>query len=116
MCWAVPSVVLDVLDNGIVVVDMGDGVRRFAVLGISEGRVNKGDLVMVHAGVVITKIDLSTLRESMEMWKQMARELAASTGEDPEAAAKMIEEEMWRVLKIANEISSGDSKKLEEFA
>jgi len=106
MCWAVPSVVTKI-EGGIAWVDPGDGVERPAIPGIEESALQPGDLVMVHAGVIIAKVDLSTLRESMEMWKQMARELAASTGEDPEAAAKMIEEEMWRVLKIAEEAKAG---------
>jgi hydrogenase expression/formation protein HypC len=50
------------------------------------------------------------------MWKQMARELAASTGEDPEAAARMIEEEMWRVVKIAEEARAGRRQAVRELA
>jgi len=115
MCWAVPSVVTKI-EGGIAWVDPGDGVERPAILGIEESEVQPGDLVMVHAGVIIAKVDLSTLRESMEMWKQMARELAASTGEDPEAAAKMIEEEMWRVLKIVEEVKAGKRRAVRELA
>jgi len=115
MCWAVPSVVTKI-EGGIAWVDPGDGVERPAILGIEESALQPGDLVMVHAGVIIAKVDLSALRESMEMWKQMARELAASTGEDPEAAAKMIEEEMWRVLKIAEEAKAGRRQAVRELA
>lgn len=115
MCWAVPSVVTKI-EGGIAWVDPGDGVERPAVIGIDESALQPGDLVMVHAGVIIAKVDLATLKESMEMWKQMARELAASTGEDPEAAAKIIEEEMWRVLKIAEEVKSGRREAIKELA
>lgn len=41
------------------------------------------------------------------MWMEVAGELAASTGDDPGAVAKAIEEEMWRVLKTAEEIAAG---------
>ncbi|MEM0370554.1 MAG: HypC/HybG/HupF family hydrogenase formation chaperone [Pyrobaculum sp.] len=105
MCWAVPSVVVRI-EGEIVYVNAGDGVERPALNGIGEA-VRPGDLVMVHAGVIIAKVDLATLRQSMEMWKEMARELATSTGDDPEAVAKAIEEEMWRVLKTAEEIAAG---------
>ncbi|ACB39346.1 HypC/HybG/HupF family hydrogenase formation chaperone [Pyrobaculum neutrophilum] len=115
MCWAVPSVVKRI-EGGIAFVDPGDGVERPAVVGIEEGQLQVGDLVMVHAGVIIAKVDMESLKESMEMWKQMARELAASTGEDPDAAAKVIEEEMWRVLKIAEEVRQGVSRGLKELA
>jgi hydrogenase expression/formation protein HypC len=52
----------------------------------------------------------------MDMWKQMAMELAASVGEDPNAAAKVVEEEMWRVLKLVEEVKSGRSEALKELA
>lgn len=104
------------IEGGIAWVDPGDGVERPAVIGIDESALQPGDLVMVHAGVIIAKVDLATLKESMEMWKQMARELAASTGEDPEAAAKIIEREMWRVLKIAEEAKSGRREAVRELA
>lgn len=82
MCWAVPSVVTKI-EGGIAWVDPGDGVEGPAVIGIDESALQPGDLIMVHAGVIIAKVDLATLKESMEMLKQMARELAASAGEDP---------------------------------
>lgn len=114
MCWAVPSVVVKV-EGDVVYVDAGDGALRPAVVAIGEA-VGPGDLVMVHAGVIIAKVDLETLRQSMEMWKQMAKELAAATGEDPEAAARTVEEEMWRVLKIAEEAARGKREELRQLA
>jgi hydrogenase expression/formation protein HypC len=115
MCWAVPAVVKRI-EGGIAYIDPGDGVERPAVIGIDEKELQTGDLVMVHAGVIITRVDLSTLKESMDMWKQMAMELAASVGEDPNAAAKVVEEEMWRVLKLVEEVKSGRSEALKELA
>lgn len=115
MCWAVPSVVKRI-EGGIAYVDPGDGVERPAVIGIEEGSLQVGDLVMVHAGVIIAKVDLDTLKESMEMWKQMAMELAASSGQDPQEAAKIVEEEMWRVLKIVEEVKRGGSEGLRQLA
>ncbi|MCC6020462.1 MAG: HypC/HybG/HupF family hydrogenase formation chaperone [Thermoproteaceae archaeon] len=106
MCWAVPAVVRRV-EGGVAYVDVGDGIERPALLGIDEGEVGAGDIVMVHAGVIIARVDLSALRESIEAWKQMAVELAARAGEDPEAAAKEIEKEVGRVLKIAEELRAG---------
>lgn len=115
MCWAIPAVVKKI-EGGVAYIDPGDGIERPAVIGIDEKEVQVGDLVMVHAGVIITKVDLSTLKESMEMWKQMAIELATATGEDPATATRVIEEEMWRVLKLVEEVKAGRSDALKELA
>lgn len=92
MCWAVPGVVLEVRDDGTALIDLGDGILRQAIIAIEEDRVKPGTLVMVHAGSIITTVDLESLRKTYEMKAEMARELAELAGEDPEAA----EREVWR--------------------
>ncbi len=92
MCWAVPAVVLEVREDGTALLDLGDGILRQAVIAIERERVKPGALVMVHAGSIITTVDLSTLKETYKMKAEMARELAELAGEDPDEA----EREIWR--------------------
>jgi len=68
MCWDTPARVLRVdRENNIAVVDFGDGIPREAIIGMSPEGLNKGDLVIVHAGVVISKIDVSKIEEYVKM-------------------------------------------------
>ncbi len=61
MCWAVPGVVVDVdRENNIATVDFG-GVKRQVIVGIED--VKPGDIVLVHAGLIISKLDESALEE-----------------------------------------------------
>ncbi|MCE4610804.1 MAG: HypC/HybG/HupF family hydrogenase formation chaperone [Desulfurococcales archaeon] len=98
MCWAVPGVVLEVKTNGVALVDMGDGVAREAVIAIEVDRVKPGSIVMVHAGAIITTINIDALRETFNMKKEMARELAEMAGEDPEEAVREVEVEFKSLL------------------
>lgn len=92
MCWAVPGVVLEVRDDNTAIIDLGDGVLRQAIIAIDESRVEPGAIVMVHAGSIITTVDLESLKKTYEMKAEMARELAELADEDPEAA----EREVWQ--------------------
>ena len=98
MCWAVPGVVLEVKSRGVALVDMGDGIPRETVIAIEPERVKPGSIVMVHAGAIITTINIDALREPFKMKMEMARELAEMAGEDPEEAVKEVEEEFKSLL------------------
>jgi len=75
MCLGVPAVVIDVDEDGnIVKIDYGDGVLREALLGISEERISRGDIVMVHAGVVISKLTVEGLYEQIEFIRGLIRD------------------------------------------
>jgi len=68
MCWGTPARVLRVdRENSIAVVDFGDGIPREAIIGVSPEELNEGDLVVVHAGVVISKIDVGEIEETVKM-------------------------------------------------
>jgi len=68
MCWGTPARVLRVdRENSIAVVDFGDGIPREAIIGMSPEELNEGDLVVVHAGVIISKIDVSEIEETVKM-------------------------------------------------
>jgi hydrogenase expression/formation protein HypC len=109
MCWAVPAVVLDIDDkNSLAYVDIGDGVPRPVVIGIANERISKGDLVMVHAGVIITRLDLEAINQFIEEKKELARELALMAGDDPEKAVREVEEEFNKIFEIARRAREGE--------
>jgi len=77
VCLAAPAVVLEVdYSEMVAVVDYGDGSPRRALIGISQDRVKKGDLVMVHAGVIVTKISEEDLLEQIEFFREALGEEA----------------------------------------
>lgn len=72
MCLGVPAVVVDIDENSsIVKIDYGDGIVREALLGISEERVARGDIVMVHAGIVISRLSVEGLYEQIEFVRNL---------------------------------------------
>ena len=82
MCLGYPAVVLEVnYDEMTAVVDYGDGVPRKVLLGISTERVSRGDLVIVHAGVIVTKVGIEELLEQVEFFRE-------TLGEDAEHLVK----------------------------
>lgn len=72
MCWGTPAIVLEVEKEKMIArVDFGDGVVRDAVIGINEERVEKGDIVLVHAGVVISRLTKEGVEEQMKFFKDL---------------------------------------------
>jgi hydrogenase expression/formation protein HypC len=58
MCWGVPAVVKKIFDDNLrALVDYGDGIDREVIIGVSDEDIKVGDVVIVHAGVIISKID-----------------------------------------------------------
>lgn len=96
MCWGVPARVKKIKDFT-AIVDFGGGSLREVVLA-AEG-VKEGDLVMVHAGAIIGKVDESELISSLELYKEMALDLAKSGG-GSEDELKEIEEYIDRYKKL----------------
>lgn len=69
------AVVLEVSSDGLTAtVDYGDGVARRALVGVSRERLSRGDIVVVHAGVVISKLEQSGLREQIEFLREVMGE------------------------------------------
>ncbi|ABL79009.1 HypC/HybG/HupF family hydrogenase formation chaperone [Thermofilum pendens] len=73
MCWGTPAVVLEV-SGSTARVDYGDGVVREVFVGIAGDRVSRGDIVVVHAGVIISKISPEGLREEIEFLRGILQE------------------------------------------
>ncbi|MEM0099872.1 MAG: HypC/HybG/HupF family hydrogenase formation chaperone [Desulfurococcaceae archaeon] len=78
MCLGSPAVVLSVeYDKMIATVDYGDGIPRSVLIGISSDRVKKGDLVIVHAGVIISKTSEEDILEQIKFFEEILAEDAA---------------------------------------
>ncbi|PLJ77521.1 HypC/HybG/HupF family hydrogenase formation chaperone [Infirmifilum sp. SLHALR2] len=95
MCWGAPAVVVE-SSGPVAKVDYGDGVIREVFVGISEGRVEPGDLVMVHAGVIITKLTPEGILEQIDFIKSVV-------GEEASAWTSMYE----NILRLADELKRG---------
>lgn len=95
MCWAVPGVVTQVEGNT-AWVDFGDGVPRPVVVGIDGGRVRQGSLVMAHAGVIITVLDMDALEKMKRDFVELFTSLAQ--GEEERRRAAEEAEAMFREL------------------
>ena len=99
MCLGVPAVVIDVDEDGnIVKIDYGDGILREALLGISEERISRGDIVMIHAGVVISKLTVEGLYEQIEFIRGLIRDFQSD--ESSEELIKLYE----NIIQLANRL------------
>ncbi|MCS7130386.1 MAG: HypC/HybG/HupF family hydrogenase formation chaperone [Archaeoglobaceae archaeon] len=93
MCWGVPAVVREI-SGDFAEIDYGDGVLRRVIIGISEEKLKKGDLVIVHAGVVISKLSYEDAFATAEMLRDIAR----TAGESYELL-----EHYERILRLSKE-------------
>jgi hydrogenase expression/formation protein HypC len=75
MCWGTPAIVLELGEDGSTAkVDYGDGVAREVLIGITEDKLSRGDIVIVHAGVIVSKLTPEGFREEVEFLKSILRE------------------------------------------
>lgn len=75
MCWGTPAVVVDVDERSMLAkVDFGDGIPRDVLIGISSERLSKGDIVIVHAGVIISKLSPEGILEYIDLIKELLGE------------------------------------------
>jgi hydrogenase expression/formation protein HypC len=79
MCLGIPAVVKEVKD-GIALVDFGDGVLR-EVYGGAYEEVKPGDIVVVHAGVIIEKLKEDRINEMVEMLNMFIGDLERKADE-----------------------------------
>lgn len=106
MCWAVPAVVVKI-DGDSALVDIGDGIPRPVVIGIHNTKVAPGTLVLVHAGVIISVLDLESLNEMENQYVELFRDLARLSGESEEEAVKEAKEAFNKLLERAKRYSEG---------
>lgn len=72
MCWGSPAVILELDENrGVARVDHGDGVEREVIVGISSERLRRGDIVLVHAGVIISKLTRESILEQINFFREI---------------------------------------------
>jgi hydrogenase expression/formation protein HypC len=75
VCIGAPAVVLDVdYENMIASVDYGDGIPRTVIIGILDQIIKRGELVIVHAGVIVSKITEEELIEQVEFFRELLGE------------------------------------------
>lgn len=106
MCWAVPAVVVKV-EGDTALVDLGDGVPRPVVIGVENAKITPGTLVLAHAGVIISVLNLESLEEMKRQYVEMFRDLARLSGEDEEAAVKEAEKAFEAILERARKYAEG---------
>ncbi len=69
MCLAIPSKVIAINDNVVVLETLG--VQREASLDLMGESVKVGDYVLLHIGYVMSKIDEKEALESIELYQEM---------------------------------------------
>ncbi len=90
MCLGTPARVVSIEEGeSIAYVDFGDGVPRPVVIGISKDEIKPGDVVIVHAGIIISKLDS---KELLDSYKRLLAELAHASGEDVDSVLREFEE------------------------
>ncbi len=71
MCLAMPSKVVDVLDNDMAIIELG-GVKKTISLGLVED-VTPGDYVIVHVGYALSKIDEDEALKTIALFEEMTK-------------------------------------------
>jgi len=81
MCWGVPAVVKKIFnDNLRALVDYGDGIDREVIIGVSDEDIKVGDVVIVHAGVIISKID----EKDLDLYEEYIEKILRDERENPD--------------------------------
>ncbi|MEM3833551.1 MAG: HypC/HybG/HupF family hydrogenase formation chaperone [Thermoprotei archaeon] len=86
MCWGVPARVISIDSDVTATVDFLSGTLKKVVIGVDDLKV--GDFVIVHAGVIISKITKEDVIENINFIAEQIRETALMTGEDADKAVK----------------------------
>ncbi len=74
MCLAIPSKVIEVLEDETAVVDTM-GVKRRVSLELMQESVEVGDYVLIHVGFAIEKLDEEEAMKSLELFEEIAEHL-----------------------------------------
>ncbi len=94
MCWSVPAKVVSVSGH-MASVDLG-GVRRDVLVGVEK--ISPGELVMIHAGVVIGTMRPEDVIANMTIYRDIAEADLVDSGMDEAAARKKANDEMNKLL------------------
>ncbi|MEM1689453.1 MAG: HypC/HybG/HupF family hydrogenase formation chaperone [Candidatus Hadarchaeales archaeon] len=94
MCWGVPAKVVKV--EGLYAhVDFG-GVKKQVLVGVED--IREGEIAVVHAGLIIGKIDEKSLAENLEFYREVIAANFMAEGLSSEEARKRAEEEIKKIL------------------
>ena len=116
MCWGVPAKVVSV-SGQIATVDLG-GVRRDVLIGVGE--ISPGELVVIHAGVVIGIMSTDDVMANVAIYRDIIEEELIDSGLDEVVARKKATDEMNKLLRSlgikepVNEIKFEDYIKKED--
>ena len=73
MCLAVPVKVLEIMETGEAVVDLGGVTSRVSTLLLEE--VNVGDYVIIHVGHAISRLDVEEAEKTLALFKEITDHL-----------------------------------------
>ncbi len=76
MCLAIPTQVVELLENDGAVVELG-GVRKEVSLALVDG-VAVGDYVIVHVGFALSRLDPEEAAKTLALFAEMAEALDPS--------------------------------------
>ncbi len=96
MCWGVIGRVEEVKDEFVVTVDFG-GVKREAIVGVEA--LSAGDYVLVHAGVVISKLSEEDVLVNMSLYRDLVYQQFLDAGMGEGEARRRAEEEVGRLAR-----------------
>lgn len=90
MCLCIPSCVLEIDADNVALVETL-GVKRRVSLDLISEPVNVGDFVLIHVGFAMEKIDTKIAHESLEIYRQIAKEMQDGTIGADEGDAGLLE-------------------------
>lgn len=76
MCLSIPSKVIEIDENNCAIVETL-GVRRQVSLDLIADPVKVGEYVLIHVGYAMEKIDTKIALESLEIYRQIAADMAS---------------------------------------
>lgn len=74
MCLSIPSKVIQIDDDNVALVETL-GVKRRVSLDLIADPVKVGEYVLIHVGFAMEKIDTKIAEESLEIYRQIAKEM-----------------------------------------
>ena len=95
MCRGVPARVLE-SDGVLAKVDFGGSIKDVLVL---DRDIKPGDLVIVHAGTIIGKIEDSEVMNTLEIYRDLAEASLVDEGVDPDEAKEIVDEWIKKLLR-----------------
>ncbi len=80
MCLAIPTKIVDLLPESMLLVSVGESENTFTVSGaLLPEAAEIGDYIIVHAGFALHKMDRSEAEESLRLF----REISEAAGDTP---------------------------------